>query len=62
MKSELKAKIVAYNKSVKEKADKATDLDIIVSEIMKLPYGQLKKVLTDEVISVLEKYGYHGGA
>lgn len=62
MKPELKAKIVAYNKSVKEKADKATDLDIIVSEIMKLPYGQLKKVLTDEVISVLEKYGYQGGA
>ena len=24
---------------------KANDLDIIVSEIMKLPYGQLKKVL-----------------
>ena len=60
MKPELKAKIVAYNKSVKEKADKATDLDIIVSEIMKLPYGQLKKVLTDEVMAVLEKYGYTG--
>lgn len=58
MKPELKAKIIAYNKSVKEKADKATDLDIIVSEIMKLPYGQLKKVLTDEVLEVLKKHGY----
>ena len=58
MKPELKEKIIAYNKSVKEKADKATDLDIIVSEIMKLPYGQLKKVLTDEVVAVLKKYGY----
>lgn len=58
MKPELKEKIIAYNKSVKEKADKATDLDIIVSEIMKLPYGQLKKVLTDEVMEVLKKYGY----
>ena len=58
MKPELKAKIISYNKSVKEKADKATDLDIIVSEIMKLPYGQLKKVLTDEVLEVLKKYGY----
>ena len=58
MKPELKAKIIAYNKAVKEKADKATDLDIIVSEIMKLPYGQLKKVLTDEVVAVLKKYGY----
>lgn len=37
---------------------KANDLDIIVSEIMKLPYGQLKKVLTPEVMEVLKKYGY----
>lgn len=58
MKPELKAKIIAYNKAVKEKADKATDLDVLVAEIMKLPYGQLKKVLTDEVMAVLEKYGY----
>lgn len=58
MKPELKAKIVAYNKAVKEKGEKASDLDIIVSEIVKLPYGQLKKVLTDEVLAVLAKYGY----
>lgn len=38
--------------------EKANDLDIIVSEIMKLPYGQLKKVLTPEVMAVLKKYGY----
>ena len=58
MKPELKAKIIAYNKSVKKNGEKATDLDIIVSEIMKLPYGQLKKVLTDDVMAVLKKYGY----
>lgn len=57
MKPELKAKIIAYNKAAKEKADKASDLDILVSEIMKLPYGQLKKVLTDDVLTVLAKYG-----
>ena len=38
--------------------EKATDLDIIVTEILKLPYGQLKKVLTEPVMAVLEKYGY----
>lgn len=43
--------------AAKEKADKASDLDIIVSEIMKLPYGQLKKVPTDDVLAVLAKYG-----
>ena len=58
MKPELKAKIIAYNKAVKEKSEKASDLDILVAQIMKLPYGQLKKVLTPEVLIVLEKYGY----
>ena len=58
MKPELKAKILAYNKAIKEKGEKATDLDIIVAEMMKLPYGQLKKVLTDEVMAVLKKYGF----
>ncbi len=49
--SELKAKIA-------EKQEKANDLDIIVSQFAKLPWGQLKKLLTDEVVAVLEKYGY----
>ena len=44
--------------NISEKKTKATDLDIIVSEIMRLPHGQLKKVLTDEVMAVLAKYGY----
>jgi hypothetical protein len=58
MKKELREKILAFNRSVKEKGEKATDLDILVAEIMKLPYGQLKKVLTAEVLAVLSKYGY----
>lgn len=57
MKPELKAKILAYNKAVREKGEKANDLDIIIAEVMKLPPGQLKKVLTDDVIAVLKKYG-----
>jgi hypothetical protein len=59
MKPELKAKILAYNKSVKEKGDKASDLDVIVSALAKLPPGQLKKVLTDDVKAVLRKYGIY---
>lgn len=61
MKPELRAKILAYNKAVKAKSEKAADLDVIVSQIMKLPPGQLKKALNDEVIAVLEKYGIHFG-
>lgn len=55
---ELRAKILAYNKTAAERKEKATDLDILVGSIMKLPYGQLKKVLTDDVLAVLAKYGY----
>lgn len=57
MRPELRAKILAYNRSMADRKEKADDLDIIVSEIMKLPPGQLKKVLTDEVLAVLNKYG-----
>ena len=49
--NELKAKIA-------EKQDKADDLGIIVAQLLQLPPGQLKKVLTAEVLAVLEKYGY----
>lgn len=58
MKPELRDKILAFNRAAKAKSDKATDLDILVAEIMKLPYGQLKKVLTPQVMIILEKYGY----
>lgn len=58
MKPELRAKILTYNKAAKELRTKATDLDIIVLELLKLPPGQLKKVLTHDVITVLKKYGY----
>ena len=57
----MKEKINIIKQSFSEKKEKATDLDIIVSQIMTLPYGQLKKVLTDEVMAVLEKYGYAEG-
>lgn len=57
MKPELRAKIVAFNKSVAERTEKATDLDVVVSAMMQLPPGQLKKVLSDDVLAVLKKYG-----
>ena len=55
---DMKEKIQIIRKSFAEEKEKASDLDIIVSQIMKLPYGQLKKVLTDDVMAVLKKYGY----
>ena len=57
MKPELRARIVAFNKAAAERKGKADDLDIIVAALAKLPPGQLKKVLTDDVIAVLNKHG-----
>ena len=58
---DMKEKVREIRQSFAERSEKATDLDIIVSQIMKLPYGQLKKVLTDDVLTVLAKYGYTEG-
>lgn len=35
----------------------ASDMEVLAEEIAKLPPGQLKKVLTEPVISILAKYG-----
>lgn len=55
-----KQKVLAFNRKRKAKDEKATDMDVLINAIGKLPYGQLKKVLSDEVLAVLEKYGYTG--
>lgn len=57
MKKELRRRILAYNKAVAVQKNKATDMDILIAAFVKLPPGQLKKVLTDDVLAVLEKYG-----
>lgn len=57
MKKALRDKILAFNRSVKEKGEKAADLDVIVAALALLPPGQLKKLLTQEVLAVLDKYG-----
>lgn len=57
MKDEMRAKILAYNKALAERKEKADDLEILVAAMTKLPWGQLKKLLTDDVLAVLAKYG-----
>lgn len=62
MKPELREKILAFNRKRAEEGEKATDMDIIVGKLLALPPGQLKKLLTPEVLAVLEKYGKGAGA
>lgn len=57
MKPELRERIIAFNRVAAERKEKAGDMDLIISAFAKLPPGQLKKVLTDDIITVFEKYG-----
>ena len=57
MKTEWREQILAYNREMAGRKEKASDLDTLISAMLTLPYGQLKKVLTDPVMQVLEKYG-----
>lgn len=57
MKAELREKILAYNRAMAERKEKAEDMDVIVAALLALPPGQLKKLLTPEVLAVLDKYG-----
>ena len=57
MNEQLKARILAYNREMAARKEKAADLQILVDALCRLPYGQLRRVLTGEVLGVLEKYG-----
>lgn len=56
-----KSELAALKQKAMEQKEKSGDMDVIVAEIFKLPYGQAKKVLTAKVLAVLEKYGYTEG-
>ena len=57
MKAELRERILAYNRAMAERKEKAEDMDVIVAALLALPPGQLKKLLTPEVLAVLDMYG-----
>lgn len=53
-----KTKVFAFNTKRKLEGAKASDMDVVISKLMQLPPGQLKKLLTDdELVEVLRKYG-----
>ena len=37
--------------------DNAEDMHTMAEAFAKLPHGQLKKILTDDIIAILAKYG-----
>ena len=57
MKPELRKRIIAYNQAVAADAAAAEDMRTIAAAMAQLPPGQLKKLLTDDIIAILGKYG-----
>ena len=57
IRKELQDKILAYNRESAKRNEKASDMDTLIAAIGRLPWGQLKKLLTDDVVAVLNKYG-----
>lgn len=57
MKPELRKRILAYNQAVAADASAAADMRAIADAFSKLPHGQLKKVLNDDIITILARYG-----
>lgn len=51
----------AVKARLEEREGKASDMEIILSKFAQLPPGQLKKVLDEETLAVLEKYGIDTG-
>ena len=57
MNEQLRTRILAYNREMAARKEKAADLQILADALCRLPYGQLRRVLTEDVLGVLEKYG-----
>ena len=57
MKPELRERIIAYNRKVAADSAAAADMRTIAAAMKNLPPGQLKKVLSENVIAVMKKYG-----
>ena len=55
-----KEKVLAFNRAAAAKGEKASDLEKLIAAMAQLPPGQLKKVLTEDMLFILEKYGVEG--
>lgn len=52
-----KKAIFAYNAALAADSAEADDMRTIAAAIGKLPPGQLKKILTDDIRAILSRYG-----
>lgn len=52
-----RAELEALKAKIREQSEKSSDMEVLIGKIRELPFGQLKKVLTDDVLAILNKYG-----
>lgn len=56
-----KKQILAFNRQRAADSEAAADMHAIAAAIGRLPKGQLKKLLTDDIVGILAKYGVEVG-
>lgn len=52
-----KKRVMAFNKHRAKADEQANDMQIIAGKLAQLPPGQLKKLLDEETVAILAKYG-----
>ena len=53
-----KGELIGLRNGVLQRREKAADMDVLVAAILALPYGQVKTLLSEEVLAVLAIYGF----
>lgn len=52
-----KKRAFEYNRKLAQEREAAADMQTIAGKMSELPPGQLKKLLDEQTVAILEKYG-----
>lgn len=52
-----KKRAFEYNKKLAQKREAVADMQTVAEHLAQLPPGQLKKILDEDVLAILAKYG-----
>lgn len=52
-----KQRVFEYNRKLAEEREAAADMQIVAEHLAQLPPGQLKRILDEDVLAILAKYG-----
>lgn len=52
-----KKRAFEYNKKLAQEREAAADMQTVAEHLVQLPPGQLKRILDEDVLAILAKYG-----